>query len=420
MKRIIGILKTQTIKDSFVVALGLGGSAVIGFIYTIILARSLGPGSFGIYSALTALGAIVYSIGDMGISSAIINFLPKKLSERYKYLATSFWMQFSIAVFVFLLFIVFSVYRNYLVPGSLPEDMLLIGALSFNNLFILYTQGVFTAQRKFWSYTASQLADSVTKIIIVFAIYKMGNLSVTSAIGANVVSTFIALLVTFGKELYGIEFDFFRDAFKNIVNFAKWIAVSRVFTVLISRIDIVLLNILASSYSAGIYSAASRVTIFFAMIAAGLNSVISPRFSSFDNHHKTVSYTKKLLLLVTGVAAVMVFISLFASPIILLVYGDTYTQSISVFRYLILAMIPFLYTIISNAALIYAFNQLNFYTYMVAVQTVIIVGLDLFLIPRLDFLAPVIALLASNIFVFFASFIKLRTHLYAKRTMDRG
>ncbi|KKT84778.1 MAG: Polysaccharide biosynthesis protein, partial [Candidatus Collierbacteria bacterium GW2011_GWA2_44_99] len=84
MKRIIGILKTQTIKDSFVISLGLGVSAVIGFIFTILLARSLGPINFGVYSALTALAAIIYSLGDMGISNSLINFLPKKISERYQ------------------------------------------------------------------------------------------------------------------------------------------------------------------------------------------------------------------------------------------------------------------------------------------------------------------------------------------------
>ena len=414
MKKIIGILKTQTIKDSFVVAIGLGVSAVIGFVYTILLARSLGPVNFGVYSALTALAAIVFSLGDLGISSSLVNFLPKKHIDKYQYLATSFWLEFAIGVLVLLLFGTVSFVSNLVVPGSLQTDFILTGIISFNYLLIIYTQGFFTAGRKFWSYSASQIIDSAVKILIVLVIFKMGKLTIGNALIANIISTFIALLITFGKQLYTIELDFFKDAFWNIFHFSKWIAVSRIFTVMTSRIDIVLLNLMAGNYSAGIFSAASRVTIFFAMLAAGLNSVINPRFSSFDSRSKTVSYMKKLLLLVSGIAAFMAIISLFAGPIITLVYGEKYTESISVFRNLILAMVPFLYIIIFNSVLIYAFNQLSFYTRMVAIQTTILVVLDLILIPKVGYHAPAISLLASNIFVLIASSAKINALLHEK------
>jgi len=419
VKRIIGILRTQTIKDSFVVALGLGVSATIGFVFTILLARSLGPVNFGVYSALTALATIVYSLGDMGISNSLINFLPKRVSERYRFLSTSFWMEFVIGSLILSLFGIFSYFHEIIVPGSLRTDLLLAGVISFNYLLIIYTQGVFTAGRKFWSYTASQILDSGIKIVIVFFIFKMGNLSIGTALIANIISTFIALLITFGKELYSIEFDFFKKPFWEIFHFAKWIAVSRIFTVMISRIDIVLLNLLAGSYVAGIYSAASRITILFAMMAAGLGSVINPRFSSFNTSHKIVSYSKKLLLLVSGIAILMIATSFFAGPIISLVYGEKYLESISVFRYLILAMLPFLFTIISNSTLIYAFNQLTYYTKMMAIQTTIIVVVDLLLISRLGYHAPAIALFVSNIFVLFASFLKVRSLIYEKKKVDR-
>lgn len=412
MKKIISVLRSQTIKDSFVVSIGLGVSAVIGFVYTILLARSLGPDTFGVYSALTALAAIVYSLGDMGISSALINFLPKKVHEKYQYLSTSFWLEFVVGVAILLFFGILSFVSGLVVPGSLQTDFLLTGVISFNYLLIIYTQGYFTAGRQFWSYSASQIIDSVVKILIVFAIFKMGNLSIGSALIANAISTLLAIVFTFGKELYHIEFDFFKSHFWDIFHFSKWIAVSRVFTVMISRIDIVLLNLIVGSYAAGIFSAASRVTIFFAMLAAGINTVINPRFSSFDTHQKTVAYTKKLLLLVSGVAVVMVTISLFSAPIITLVYGDKYTESIAVFRNLILAMIPFIYTIVFNSVIIYGLNQLSFFTNMMAVQTAIIVVLDLILIPRIGYHAPAVALFVSNIFVLVASTTKIRKVLH--------
>jgi len=126
-----------------------------------------------------------------------------------------------------------------------------------------------------------------------------------------------------------------------------------------------------------------------------------------------------IILLVSGIATAMLALSFLALPIISLVYGEKYLESVSVFRYLILAMIPFLFTIISNSALVYAFNQLDYYTKMVAIQTTIIVVVDLLLIPRLGYNAPAIALFTSNIFVLFASFLKVRSLVYEKRKVDR-
>lgn len=411
VKKILSLFKTGTIKDSFVIAIGLGGSAFIGFIYTILLARSLGPVNFGVFSALTALAAIVYSLGDLGISNSLVNFLPKKNKEKLLYLSTSLWLEIFIGALIIILFLALSFVSNTIVPGSLRNDFLLAGVISFNYLLIIYTQGYFTGVRTFWPYTASQLIDSGAKILIVFFIFRAGGLTIGTALTANIISTLLALIVTFGSKFRFLNLGLSKDVFWDIFHFSKWIAVSRIFTVMISRIDVVLLNILAGGYAAGIFSAASRVTILFAMMAAGLNSVINPRFSSFNSPQKIVSYAKKLLLLVSGIAVLMILVSFFAEPIITLVYGEQYTASISVFRNLTLVMIPFLYTVIFNSILIYGINELKYFTKLMATQTLIIIITDLILIPSISYYAPVLALLFSNLFVFIASAARIKARL---------
>lgn len=420
MKKILVYIQSQTLKDSFVVMIGLSITAAIGFVYTVVLARVLGPSGFGIYSAISALATIVYSLGDLGISSAIINFLPKKIHARDHVINTSFWLQSMIVVLSFLFFLLIAIFHQYVIPGSIQSDILLAGTLAINYLFIGFAQGVFTAEKRFWSYSFSQIIDSAIKILLVFTIYKLNRLTIGTALASNVVSTFFALVITFWKELLSIKYDISGHVLERVIKFARWIAVSRVFSVLISRIDVLFLNLLTTSYVTGIFSAASRVTLLFALLVSSLGSVVNPRFSGFSDKKTLITYLKKLSLLVSAIALVMILCAWFGPMIIKFVYGAKYLEAIPVFQSMTLAMIPFLYTLVTTPALIYTFGQTAFYAKLIAAQVVTIIGIDLLFIPSLTYFAPVVALAASNLLVLTVSFLKLLQLIHDQKTLDRG
>lgn len=418
MKKILGLLKSQTVKDSLIIFTGLGVMAFIGFIFTVIMARTLGPNTFGVYSAITALATIVYSFGDLGISPALINFIPKHSTEKAKYLTTGFWLQFAVATLVLLFFVGISIIHELVIPGSLAVDLLLAGGMSINYLFIGFAQGIFTAQRRFWSYSLSQIIDPVIKIAIVFVLLRSNSLTIGSALAANLISTLLALLITFGKELYVTEFEISREIILKITHFAKWIAFSRIFSVMVSKIDVVILNLLVGSFQTGIYSAASRIAFFFALLVSGLGSVVNARFSAFDSNKELIAYSQKLLLLVGSIISLMLLCAFFAGPIVMVVYGEKYLEAVTVFRYLTLVMIPFVFSLITTPALLYTFNLPAFYAWMTALQVSGIVILDILLIPTLGALAPVIAMGVTNLFVLAVSATKLLALINGK-TLDR-
>lgn len=418
MKQILRLIKSPTVKDSLIIFTGLGVMAFIGFIFTVILARTLGPNTFGVYSAITALATIVYSFGDLGISPALVNFIPKHPAEKSKYLTTGFWLQFAVAVLVLLFFVGISLIHELVIPGSLAVDLLLAGGMSINYLFIGFAQGIFTAERRFWSYSFSQIIDPVIKIAIVFILLRSNSLTIGSALAANLISTLLALLITFGRELYATEFEISREIVLKITHFAKWIAFSRIFSVMVSKIDVVLLNLMIGSFQTGIYSAASRVAFFFALLVSGLGSVVNARFSAIDTTQKLIDYSRKLLLLIGAIIFLMVVCAIFAEPLIRLVYGTDYLAAITVFRFLILAMIPFVFSLITTPALLYTFNLPSFYAKMTAFQVTGIIILDYLLIPSLGAIAPVIAMGVTNLFFIICSTIKLRALVHGK-TLDR-
>ena len=409
MQRLKKIFSSPTIKDTFISFIGLGITAVVGFIYTVVLARVLGPEKFGIFSAITALIAIVYSLGDLGIASALINFIPKLKEKRQVLINSSFWFEFVVGLAILLIFGAFSLFHQGIIPGSLSEQLLLAGMIAFNYLLINYAQAIFTAERKFATFSLSQIIDAGVKIALVFVLLSTSKLSISTAFLANVISTILALLLTFGRELLKIHLQFNQPIFGKIFHFAKWIAVSKIFSVFTTRIDIILLNLMLGSFQAGIFSAASRITLFFSLLISSLGSVVNPRFSGFDTRNKIVGYMRKLILLIGTVSFFMILSALLAKPIITVVFGDKYLSAIPVFQVLTLAMIPFMFTLITTPALMFSFNQPAFIAKLTALQVMVMISLDLIFIPRFGAFAPAYALGIGNTLVLLASILRLRS-----------
>lgn len=414
MRSLLGLLKSGTIRDTLISFVGLGTTAVLGFVFTVIMARTLGPAGFGVFSAVTALATIIYSLGDVGIPPALINFLPKLPGKEKPLLSTAFSIQLLVCCVAVVVFLILTVFHSTIIPGSLPIYLLLALALSINYILVGFAQGIFTAKRRFWRYSMSQVIDAVIKITLVLVLLVTSRLSISSALAANVISSLIALFITFGKQMLSIKLEIQSGIFDQIFAFAKWIAVSRVFSVFLGRIDILLLNLISSGFTAGIYAAANRITLLFALMISSLNVVVNPRFSSFKTNEETLSYIKKLFFLILGVAILMMVCVIFAGPIINLVFGAKYSNAISVFRWLTLAMLPFLFSLITTPALIYRYNEPDFYAKITAMQITAIVALDLILIPTFGYFAPVIATAASNLMVMFLSFYELYRLLRVK------
>jgi O-antigen/teichoic acid export membrane protein len=103
----------------------------------------------------------------------------------------------------------------------------------------------------------------------------------------------------------------------------------------------------------------------------------------------------------------MVLSAVLAEPIINIVFGNKYLSAIPVFQALTVAMIPFMFTLITTPALIYSFNKPAFVAKLTAIQITFMVVFQLVFIPKLGAFAPVIALGIGNILVLTVSTIKL-------------
>lgn len=406
--KIKSLLFSSTSKDTFASMIGNVGIAVGGMLFTVICARSLSPDNFGIFSALLALATLVSSIGELGIPAALINFLPKLPDDRSTLVSVTFWFQLATSlVFSLLVFSLITV-RHIVIPGASIGGFVLVALLVLVGVIEGFTQGLLKAEKKFILASALWILDSFTKLALLFGLFLNHKVTIESAILVSLISGSIATAIAISREFKNIRWVFPKQQFNQIYLFSRWIALTRVFSVGVGRFDVLFLNSLGSSYQAGIFAAASRITLVFSVVVSSLGNVVAPRFSSFNRNDQMRSYLKKLSLLILAVSGGMLLCAVLAQPIISFVFGDKYLDAIPVFQLLTVAMIPFLFTIVTINPLIYTYNHPHFVALVTAIQTVTIVVLDVLLIPRLGAYAPPISLAVSNIIVLTMTGWKLR------------
>ena len=328
---------------------------------------------------------------DLGRERGAVGALAPRLDQRV--LLT---FQILVALGFFVLLAIASFFNKLIIPGSLQYHLILAGFLVVNYSIFNLVQSIFNSERRFWRISIGQILDSSVKIAIVFFLLNSAKLSISSALFANIISSFLALTITSVYHLGKVKFKIDKPVFSSMIIYSKWIAISRVFNVLVSKIDVLLINLLLNSFEAGIFSAANRVTLVFSLLISSLNTVVNPRFSAFNSKEKIKSYVKKLYVLLIPFAVLMFLMAVLAGPLVTFVYGKEYASAIPVFQAITVSMVPYLFSIVITPPLLYSYGQSSIFAIVSSLRVIVMVALEIVLIPRFGAYAPAIANGATN------------------------
>jgi O-antigen/teichoic acid export membrane protein len=80
--------------------------AVISFITGMIVARSLGPEQYGIFSFLLASFIAIISLLDMGSSGAFFSFISKRIRSKKFFIYYIYWLLFQFSLFVIIILVI--------------------------------------------------------------------------------------------------------------------------------------------------------------------------------------------------------------------------------------------------------------------------------------------------------------------------
>jgi O-antigen/teichoic acid export membrane protein len=397
------MLFSGTAKDTFILFSGNVGSAFWGFLFTLFVARSLSVYDFGIFSAAINLMTILSSLSDIGISAGAINFVSEHTArgeheKANQYIKASFIVRLITVLAISVIVAVFApfVSKTFLATRD-PKISLWAATLPIllfpDNFFPFILQ----AKKKFLHSTVIDNGFYIARLLFALGFYIIGGLTISAAFWAFGAGFILSMILV----LLWVKIDFLRakpqrDEYKRLLKFSGWMGVNKIISSISGRLDITMLATLTGALATGLYSIPSRLASFIVVLTGSFSSVLATRLAGFGNKDAEKKYIIKSLLAILPIAAGIIFWIVIAKPFILTLFGDKYIDSVTVFRALAAAQIPFLFTAPSVSAIIYAMKKTIYIGTFAFFQVAAIFLLNLYLIPKYGVFGPTITLGITN------------------------
>jgi O-antigen/teichoic acid export membrane protein len=255
---------------------GLFGGAAISFVTIVLIARGLGPATFGHYAAAVAFMSIPVIIADAGLSTHVLREISRSPRKAEWVIGASLPLRAAISVAVVAGAIALS--RAMPLDGETRDAIAIAGCAAVLNLMNLALMPVLMAQlRMGWSVLATTAGRILTLGLTAFALWSGGGL--TAVMWAYVAGSALTLAidVTAVRRLVRLKPSFDWTYSRRLLRESIPLGAAQGIGQLYYRIDLILLSSLRPAREVGLYAAAFKFIELGQMFAASLlNSIFAP------------------------------------------------------------------------------------------------------------------------------------------------
>lgn len=356
------ILESETLGDIFKVLSGNILAQGIAFLTLVLISRDLGPSDYGVFSLLVAIFTFSVHISDFGVSIGYVKFVSENRNLEKEIFLTIVISKFLFAMPIVIGLILSSDFISIFFFSTNQYakliDFISVGVIfhSFFNLVVARFQAI----QKFRSYVLLQILHNILKlgsVLLVALLYaEVKHLEYFLLCYAFSVSIIVIILVVGGgnfiKYIKNIRVSYFTHIYKC----SFWVFLSSIATLIIMRLDILMLQKLSNSEYAGYYSVALNLAMVLPLITASLVATLLPKMDDFLKDRSPREYASKVLSKAKYVLLLLVLIEVSSPIIIRLLFGDDYIESIRVFQILLIA---FTFGVIINpiSLVMYSLNK---------------------------------------------------------------
>ena len=371
----------------------------LGFFITMYTAQYLGAEGFGILSLALSITAIFGIIGDMGLGTLMVREIARDKTTSNKYISNIALIKVILSL---LMFTLIALTVNIIGYNKLVSTVIYLITISVViNAFGGVLTAIFQASERMEYLSGSTILNSVFMFLgtMIGIYYKLNVLFFASLyiIANSLVLIYIIIVYIKKFDLPKIEIDtkFWKPTIKEAWPFG----ITSLSGMLYTYIDSIMLSIMQGNEVVGWYSAAYRLMLITLFIPNAINTAVFPVMSRLYNSSRdslTLMYEKYFkYMLIIGIP--MGFgTTLLSDKIILLIFGQGYTQSIPALQILIWTMV-FTFTGAAFVQLLQSINKQLIITKISMLCVVINVILNLILIPKFSFIGASFATLITEI-----------------------
>lgn len=317
---------------------------IIGFFYTIFLARSLGVLDFGIYSVGLAYFSIISSFSDFGFNRFLIREIAKEKDKSWEIIWNVLMLRLTI---VSVFFAIFALGIYLLDQDKMRASVILLASLAVLPQAIALTfDGIFVALQKLQFSAISALALSISTTVLGLILIMQG-FGVYGAVNALIFGQLIYAAVL-GLILY--KHQGFKLSSVTVVIIKKALigslpyGVLAILGLLYFRIDTVMLSYLRGNFETGIYAAGYKFLETLVFIPNALSFALFPAFAKLHEVNplkiKSLLYKSTKIMFIFGLFITIVYF--LVMPAIIKIFLPKFYPSIEVIKILSLA-IPFMF-----------------------------------------------------------------------------
>ncbi|GBF51578.1 polysaccharide biosynthesis protein [Leptospira ryugenii] len=327
------------LKNSFFVSVSKAFSSIMNLafmIYSVNLLSKTENGKFQYYLSLLPL---VLAIAEFGLPNALIKYISPLAASKEdpgSYLRASLYIKF----YSFLILIVTALFtflfteENYLMLTVLVCGGIIVSFLS-------YFEAIFVSYRKYIALSLWSPLPNLLRLLILFY-FAQTTTSPLRYFDIFVIFAFSPIFLLFlffflfgGKEItWSAPKEKVTESQKKLLLFNLWAFVASIFAILSDRLEIFFLNQYHSAEVVADYGTALQLFSGFVIILSTFNSIIYPKMSRLADTPEFPIFVKKSVLLGAGIAILLLPGIILAEPILNLLFGAKYTNSISVFKIL--------------------------------------------------------------------------------------
>lgn len=302
----------------------LGSQAALA-IFTILIARQLGSAVFGEYAFITAVVFIGNMVTTFGTDMILIRDIAAR--QDYSRLAPSLIIQllsstmFIVVTFLATTLVALKIYSLSLIP------------LAFFTVFTSVLRG----QQRMDLYAILNLATAALQLLFGLLFIQRGTSIVTVAVLLLIVQIVAAFIAWTLCRRRIPRWQLSRPLLVSALKASAPIAVLGVLTILYQKISVLMVTFSLDTTSTGWLSAALRVIEFAKIGHLAVFTALYPAMAKEQDKR----FAKEWIVLLFAACALSAILFLFASPIILILFGTGYVAAVSPLRLLAWVLIPF-------------------------------------------------------------------------------
>lgn len=389
-------------------------SRAFSFIFTIYIARVLGDIDFGKYSFAFAFVGLFAILADLGLNTLIVREIAKEKDMADDYIGACILIKLPLSIFVFGIICLIINLMHY--PKDTTCVVYIASIFVIANSFIEFFIAVFAGfERMKYEAILTSVNKSLLLIIGLFLLHAGFGLygAATAMAISSLIGSLLGLYLMIKKFIiprFKVEIKFLASLIKK----ATPLILTTVFFAIYFRIDIVMLSIMRSDAEVGWYSAAYRLIEALMFIPAIYTASIYPVFSDLYKKSSPLlksAYEKSFKILFTLGLPLTVGGVILSNKIILLLFGEQFYNSISVFQILILAEV-FLFVNFPLNFLLISINKEWIVVLNSSLCMVLNIILNLLLIPKVGYIGAGIATVVTEIVFFLFNLYFLSKYFY--------